>query len=131
MLNNNFFGIFLQEKRLQKGITIRELASKVHLSHSYLSYIEKGVKLPPSNKILIRIADALGLDLESRKLLFDIATQTKEINNSDYHIPADISKYIYETEAAKDFLREADELGYSNEFWNELLSMLKSGNMSQ
>lgn len=131
MLNNNFFGIFLKEKRVQKGITIRELANRIHISHSYLSYVEKGIKLPPSNKILIQLADVLMLDAESRKLLFDLAAQTKDINKSDYYIPADISKYIYETEAAKDFLREADELGYSNEFWNELLLRLKSGNMSQ
>ena len=129
MSENNLFGAFLRDKRNQKGLTLRELAQKIGVSHSYLSNVEKGKKLPPNNKVLLEIANVLTLDTESRRLLFDIAAETKELNRNDYSVPADISKYLHDTEVAKSFIREADKQGYSNEFWNMLLQQIK--NISQ
>ncbi len=131
MTEKNLFGVFLREKRKQKDFSIRELAKKVNLSHSYLSSIENGKKPPPSNKALFDIASALKLDIESQRLLFDIAAEAKELQHNDYTLPADITKYLYETLAAKSFIREADKQGYSNEFWEKILQQLKEKNISQ
>lgn len=129
MSENNLFGAFLRDKRIQKELSLRELSQKINLSHSYLSSVENGKKSPPSNKVLLEIAKALMLDTESRELLFDIAAKEKELQNSDYNLPADISKYLFDTEIAKSFIREADKHGYSNEYWSMLLQQIK--NMSQ
>lgn len=129
MSENNLFGAFLRNKRIQKELSLRELSQKINLSHSYLSSVENGKKSPPSNKVLLEIAKALMLDTESRELLFDIAAKEKELQNSDYNLPADISKYLFDTEIAKSFIREADKHGYSNEYWSMLLQQIK--NMSQ
>lgn len=129
MSENNLFGAFLRDKRIQKELSLRELSQKINLSHSYLSSVENGKKSPPSNKVLLEIAKALMLDTESRELLFDIAAKEKELQNSDYNLPADISKYLFDTEIAKSFIREADKHGYSNEYWSTLLQQIK--NMSQ
>lgn len=129
MSENNLFGTFLRDKRIQKELSLRELSQKINLSHSYLSSVENGKKSPPSNKVLLEIAKALMLDTESRELLFDIAAKEKELQNSDYNLPADISKYLFDTEIAKSFIREADKHGYSNEYWSTLLQQIK--NMSQ
>jgi transcriptional regulator with XRE-family HTH domain len=129
MSENNLFGAFLRDKRIQKGLTLRDLAQKINLSHSYLSGVENGKKLPPSNKVLFEIAKVLTLDTESRRLLFDIAAKEKEYQHADYSLPADISKYLFETEVAKSFIREADKQGCSNEYWNMLLQQIK--NISQ
>lgn len=129
MSENNLFGAFLRDKRIQKELSLRELSQKINLSHSYLSSVENGRKSPPSNKVLLEIAKALMLDTESRELLFDIAAKEKELQNSDYNLPADISKYLFDTEIAKSFIREADKHGYSNEYWSTLLQQIK--NMSQ
>ena len=129
MSENNLFGAFLRDKRIQKELSLRELSQKINLSHSYLSSVENGKKSPPSNKVLLEIAKALMLDTESRELLFDIAAKEKELQNSDYNLPADISKYLFDTEIAKSFIREADKHGYSNEYWSKLLQQIK--NMSQ
>ena len=131
MSDNNTFGVFLRDKRIQKGIPLRELANKLNISHSYLSNIENGKKLPPSNKVLIDIARLLSLDTESKRFMFDIAAKEKEINHSDYVLPADISKYLFEIGAAQMFIREAEQQGYSNEFWNTVLQQLKNKNISQ
>ncbi len=94
MLNNNLFGTFLKDMRNEKGISLRELAKRVNISHSYLSNLENGKKPPPGNKLLIDIANALSLNKESQRLLFDIAAKAKELQRSDYTSPADISKYL-------------------------------------
>lgn len=33
--------------------------------------------------------------------------------------------YLNNTDSAKKVIRQADKLGYSNEFWNEILEQLK------
>ena len=132
MLNNNLFGAFLKEKRLQKDLSLRELAEKANIAHTYLLNIENGNKPPPSDKVLIRLEKALALDEESKILFYDIAAQVKQLcNNSNFYIAADISSYLNDTDDAKQVIREADKLGYSNDFWNEILQKLKGKNMSQ
>ncbi|MCR4391763.1 MAG: helix-turn-helix domain-containing protein [Candidatus Acetothermia bacterium] len=49
----------LRELRLQKGLTLQELAAKIGKSESYLSKLEHG-KINPSLTSLKKIADALG-----------------------------------------------------------------------
>ncbi len=131
MLNNNLFGVFLNEKRQQKDLSIRELANNVGVSHTYLSLIEKGAKPPPSDILIIKIADALCLDDEAKVQFYNIAAESKSLHNNNFSIPADIAKYISETSRACDFIRQANRLGYSNDFWNRILQSLKKENMSQ
>ena len=132
MLNNNLFGDFLKGKRLRKDLSLRELAEKANIAHTYLLNIENGNKPPPSDKVLIRLEKALALDEESKVLFYDIAAQVKHLcNNSNFYIAADISSYLNDTDGAKQVIREADKLGYSNDFWNEILQKLKEKNMSQ
>ncbi len=132
MLNNNLFGAFLKEKRLQKDLSLRELAEKANIAHTYLLNIENGNKPPPSDTVLMRLEKALTLDEESKVLFYDIAAQIKHLcNSSNFYIAADISSYLNDTDDAKQVIREADKLGYSNDFWNEILQKLKEKNMSQ
>lgn len=132
MLNNNLFGAFLKEKRLQKDLSLRELAEKANIAHTYLLNIENGSKPPPSDKVLMRLEKVLTLDEESKVLFYDIAAQIKHMcNDSNFYIAADILSYLNDTDDAKQVIREADKLGYSNDFWNEILQRLKEKNMSQ
>lgn len=132
MLNNNLFGTFLKEKRLQKDMSLRELAEKANIAHTYLLNIENGNKPPPSDKILMQLEKALTLEEEGKFLFYDIAAQVKHLcNNSNFYIAADISSYLNDINDAKQVIREADRLGYSNDFWNEILQKLKEKNMSQ
>ena len=132
MLNNNLFGAFLKEKRLQKDLSLRELAEKENIAHTYLLNIENGNKPPPSDKILMQLEKSLLLDEEAKALFYDIAAQIKHLcNKSNFYMAADISSYLNDTNDAKQVIREADKLGYSNDFWNEILQKLKEKNMSQ
>lgn len=64
------FGLKLRQARLEKGLSLTELAERSQLSPSYITEIEKGRKYPKADKIL-RLAQALGYDydeLVSRRL---------------------------------------------------------------
>lgn len=79
MTSYNLFGTFLKEKREQNNISLRELAKTVKVTPTYLLYIEEGSKPPPSDEILLRLADALMLDTDSRVIFFDIALKSKNL----------------------------------------------------
>lgn len=122
----NLFGTLLKEKREQKNISLRELAKAVKITPTYLLYIEEGSKPPPSDKVLLKLANVLMLDSESKAIFFDIALKAKQLKNDELiNLPADIALYLSDTDSAKKVIREADKLGYSNEFWYEILEQLK------
>jgi len=75
------FGKRLRELRIQAGLTQRELAEKIGVDFSYLSKIENGVLPPPSEKAILRLAEALNAD---RDELITLAGR----------IPADIAQML-------------------------------------
>lgn len=54
------FGSRIRQLRREKGLTQRDLASKIGLDFTYLSKIETGALPPPSEAAIARIAGALG-----------------------------------------------------------------------
>lgn len=127
VLKDNIFGIFLKEKRQEAGMSLRELAYSVDVAHTYILNIENGIKAPPSDLILKRIAIALNFDTQTSEILFDLAAKCKQMeDNKNIYLPTDISEYLHKTESAKATLREVKELGYGNEFWIKILKQLKN-----
>jgi len=66
------FGATLRLLRVEAGLGLRELASRVGVSGAYLSRVENGHDAAPTPDRLIAIADALGLP---RPVLFELARQ--------------------------------------------------------
>ena len=57
-------GELIRSERAQKGMTQQRLADLADVTHTYISHIENGrVPSPPSERTLIKIADALELDV--------------------------------------------------------------------
>lgn len=56
------FGNFIREKRIQKKLTLNNLAEKAEISASYLSLIERELK-KPSLSSLEKISEALEVDM--------------------------------------------------------------------
>lgn len=54
---------FVGEVRYQKGMSLRELAERAHLSKSYIQRIEAG-EATPSLEVMVRIARALEVPLD-------------------------------------------------------------------
>ena len=54
---------FVGDVRYGKGMSLRELSERAHISESYLQRIEAG-EATPSLEIMVRIARALGVPLD-------------------------------------------------------------------
>ena len=91
MAEDKQFGTRLRELRVQAHLTQRELAEKIGVDFSYLSKMENGVLPPPSEKVLLKLAEALGADEDE---LFALAGK----------IPNDIAQLLKHREALQ-FLR--------------------------
>lgn len=61
------FGQLIRDRRRQLNLTQEEVARRIRSSTPYVGHLESG-KRHPSNKILPRLADALGFD--QRELFF-------------------------------------------------------------
>jgi transcriptional regulator with XRE-family HTH domain len=62
----NKIGHVLKSAREKAGFTQRELSSKVGVSRAYYADVERG-RYTPSLKVLSRLADILGIDLNFLK----------------------------------------------------------------
>ena len=54
------FGLILRNWRKEAGFSLRRLASKAEISFTYLSKIERGELPPPTESVLLRLAEQLG-----------------------------------------------------------------------
>lgn len=55
------FGAFIRRSREVREISLRELASKLDVSFTYLSKIENGVMPAPSNDLIEKLINALSI----------------------------------------------------------------------
>lgn len=68
---NSTFGTVIRNRRKEWGLSLRNLADLVGISYTYLSKIERGVLLPPSEGVIIEMASALELDPDEVLALAD------------------------------------------------------------
>ena len=123
------FGNVLNEYRLKKGLSLRDLATELNISHVYLRNIELGKKSPPGDKLLIKISQILQLNKQEKELFFDLAVLTKEAKNpKNFFLPADIGLYLSSTKNVKRYIRKAKELNLTSEDWHNLIHQLENDN---
>lgn len=63
------FGDVLKEKRRELRITQRDLANRIGVDFSYISKIETGALDPPSEALIVKIAQVLEVDADEMVLL--------------------------------------------------------------
>ena len=71
------FGEYISQKRKEKKLTIRELASKLNISFTYLSDVEKGRAKAFKSDILKLIIEILQLDDDEQDKLNDLAGKSQ------------------------------------------------------
>lgn len=52
------FGPYIRKLRKQRGLTLKQVEKAAHVSNSFLSQVERGVRNPPKPDILNRLASA-------------------------------------------------------------------------
>lgn len=77
----------IQNLRKNKNISLYKLEKLTHLSRAYLSRLENNIKLNPSMNTLMRIANALDVNIK------DLFYTTLDINNLKDEMYKRIDKY--------------------------------------
>lgn len=73
---SDLFGRLIRERRRENDLTQEEVANRIGTSTPYVGHLESG-KRHPSDEVLSRLADALGLD--RRELFFLANPHAKEL----------------------------------------------------
>lgn len=116
------FGQYLQEKRLSKGISMRELAARAGIAPPYLSDIEYGKRAAPENEVLDRLIASLELSVEDERALYDMAAAER---NS---IAQDIPNYIKGNDIVIQALRTAKDVNAGVEEWQRFIEEMRQKN---
>lgn len=106
------FGQALKQLRRSKGLSQRELADRVGVDFSYISKIENDRMPPPAADTIERICEVL--DVSPDELL---AMTGK--------VPSSIKEALGTSSAAQGFMRQASEMGLSEDEWKQLKKKLK------
>lgn len=84
------FGELLRYARKRAHLTQHELGSQIGYHHSYISYLEKNLRLPDKAVLLGRIVPALGLENESDIVERLLVLSSQQRINSPLHDPSAI-----------------------------------------
>lgn len=111
------FGLFVNNKRHEKNITLRVFANSIGISLVYASNIENGVRPAPTYEILLRISKTLVLNEDEKEMMFDLAAESKNTPS----IATDLVIYINDNKIVIDALRKAKRLNISDEDWKDFI----------
>lgn len=114
------FGKFIAEKRKDRGLTLRGLATELGIAPAYMSDIEKGNRYPPDKEKLYELSRILGLSKVDTDYMFDLAAGEKENT-----VSPDLPDYIMGTEQARVALRLARDINATNDVWKQVIQMME------
>ena len=116
MTAHNNFGEFIAQKRIEKGITLRDMASRLGVTAPYLSDVEKDRRNPFDMDKLTLLASILQLAPEENDLV------GKKRNS----VAPDLPEYIMERDYVSAALRTARDLNAGEEEWLRFVEALKN-----
>jgi transcriptional regulator with XRE-family HTH domain len=108
------FGERVRQLRKEHNLTLRELADKVGIDFTYLSKIETGKGVPPSEETIRRLAELLNSDSDELILLAD-----KLPDQFERELLARPEKQV------AGLYRSMSGRSYSDQEWQEVLKLLK------
>ena len=85
--NANAIGARVRELRLQKGLSLTELAQQANVSKSYLSTVENGTGSRPGAAVLHKLATTLGVSLA------DLLGRSVHATDPDEAIPSSLREF--------------------------------------
>lgn len=114
------FGSFINEKRLEKKITLRGFAKLLDISPVYVCSMEKDRKPAPRDDILERMAKVLLLSSEETIEMYDLAASSK----IRPEVSIDLPDYIMENDIVRIALRTAKDVDATDEEWQTFIDKL-------
>lgn len=114
------FGEKLKTMRIEKGMSLRRLADEIGVSAPYLSDVERGQRSSLSAEHLAKVADALRLNEDERRGLFDSAADSR-----GEPVASDVLLYAGEVKTVSAALRKARELNLGDEEWLQIIEEME------
>ena len=119
-MNDQNFGEFLQTKREQQKITLRQLAEKLDVSAPFLSDVEKGRRNSLDMDRLIMLRQILNLSDEEYETMLNLAGKQRKT------VAPDLPEYIMERDYVSAALRTARDLDAGEAEWQRFVEELKN-----
>ena len=111
------FGTFLREKRKQREITVRAMASLVGLACGSYCDFESGRRKPPGQEMLHKMIHVLRLSGADKEIFYDLAGDARAV------APPDLPQYINDNQIVRVALRIAKEKATDND-WQRFINDL-------
>lgn len=105
---NNKLGAYLKEVRNNRGLSLRDVASQIDISASYINRIEKGERKQISTSMLAKLSDYYKIPVLE---LYKIAGIDTEVQSQSIELMAIDTEYIsingtqVRTEGFKEFIK--------------------------
>lgn len=109
----NSFGETIRDLRVAQDLGLRETASKVGISPTYLSRIERGKERPPRPEVIKALAKVLAADPD---VLFRLSSSTDP----------EVVDFLHEQHEVMELIRYIKQAGLSAEAIAQLLDLAKS-----
>ena len=119
-MNDQNFGEFLQTKREQQKITLRQLAEKLDLSAPFLSDVEKGRRNSLDMDRLVMLRQILNLSDDEYETMLNLAGKQRKT------VAPDLPEYIMERDYVSAALRTARDLDAGEAEWQRFVEELKN-----
>lgn len=119
-MNDQNFGEFLQTKREQQKITLRQLAEKLGVSAPFLSDVEKGRRNSLDMDKLSLLKQILNLSDEEYETMLNLAGKQRKT------VAPDLPEYIMERDYVSAALRTARDLDAGEAEWQRFVEDLKN-----
>lgn len=113
------FGEYIEGKRKQRKITLREMARMMGITAPYLSDVEKNRRNAFDLERLELMCTILEFSEEERIKIMDLAGENR------HEVTPDIKDYIIDNYFVTKAIRTAKELKVSEEEWLEIVGELK------
>lgn len=113
------FGEKLKLFRKGKGISLRNLATTIGITPTYLSDIENCKTKAPTKELMNKLIENLQLVADEAEVLIELAADERN------ELPADISEAIIYTPAIKKLIRIGIAANIKNETWESMAETLK------
>ena len=113
------FGEFLTAKRVERDLTLREMARKLEISAAFLRDVEKNRTAPLTKDRLDAVAEILHFTADEKTTMFDLAGKQRNT------VAPDLPEYIMGRSYVAAALRTARDLNASEAEWLKFVEDLK------
>lgn len=117
--NNSSFGEFLHSKRVEKDLTLRELARRLEVSAPFLSDVEKNRCAPLTTERLEKVALILIMTEDEKSEMYDLVGKQRD------SVAPDLPEYIKTRDYVSMALRAARDLDAGEAEWLKFVEELK------